>query len=363
VNQNIKHKIETISTCEKRITVAIAAEELSKERQAQVQNLAGATSINGFRKGTRWTKEFVAKHHQADIEKRVYETLVNRSFKSLLEEEHLNPISEPVFSRVDVNSGILEYIVDFEVNPAIPPPQLGEATIEKFEVNINEAEIDQVLAQLYPQSAVQSNQATVDAGNTSTENTVLTTGTQETSKESDFLKELREPVRQLMEVNLKKAQQVQLRRQVLDLLLERNPISDLPKQLLERHYQRLVADKPVNTEKKEDSAQQELHLRQTAHRQVTAKILLEKYAKEHNIQLDSERVTEKMKEIASSFQGNQKSLKDFLQNKQIVSVVCAQTFEEQVLNHLVEQANCQVKPSTYTQVMGVKSVKQEDSKA
>lgn len=334
--------VETVSASERRFIVSIAADEVLKIRQSHIRSLANSTPINGFRKGSAAAERFIVQRYQDTLEENIRKDLLESSFNDLLKiENNLQPVSEPIFSEIKVEMGTsLSYIVSFEIYPPAPTPELTGVTLEKLEVNITETDIDQALS-LFNHSAKEA---------------------------STITPELRTKVRQWMASMTQQIQRNKLIQKVKEHLVTNYPIQDLPKRLTEQHYQRLLAEARAAAEDKSNSTenqqQDEDSLRATARRQVTLDMLFNAYITTHNIQLETTRVNAKILEIAGGLQGDRAMLKRLTEDRRILSMICSQVMEEQVIDKILEQVNYQIKSSNYTETIGfpmAKTVDQEDA--
>lgn len=331
---NLTYMVETISACERRITISIEATEVAYTRETKLHDLACTKPLNGFRKGSVAAKNFIAREYQPEIEDQVYQALIPASLNLLLETECLNPVSEPVFSEVKIGqSGSLDYAVKFETYPSLPPLQLDQILLEKKEVSLTEADIDQVLSQLSKQGQE------IEEGNQ------------------------RKQAHEWISLNLEQIQRKQLKTQLFEQLLETNPVKDLPKQMVERCYLQLKKEAiDRKTREMEKNPKEEVPLlseaditllEQEARKQVTLIILFNTYAARSNIQLDTERMKKMISTLETLFSKNPKRLQSLLGNQQVLATLQAQVMEEQIVDTLMQQVNYRISNSTYAEMTGL----------
>lgn len=153
---------------------------------------------------------------------------------------------------------------------------------------------------------------------------------------------LRSDVRKHMELQLEDTLKNELKTQVLDQFIARNPI-ELPQELLARETQFLANEVrgqirqqlPQNPEQPLTPQLQE-NLTNQARRRITLSILFSALAKEQPIQVDKSRIQRRVEQIAASFQGSN-VVEALFRDKEFMNRIRSQVIEEQLIDRLLEQ--------------------------
>jgi trigger factor len=149
--------IEQVNSLTRRMTVGIANERIQKAVQNRLQSVARTAKINGFRPG-KVPMRLVEQKYGEQVYIDVLESIVPDSLGEALKEQSLNPVSKP---DVELNSSLsalrkgedLSYTATFEVYPELGEIKYGEAQVMRLVVEIDDADVDQVISKLRQQAA------------------------------------------------------------------------------------------------------------------------------------------------------------------------------------------------------------------
>jgi len=115
----MKTEVANISEIERRVTVEVDAEKVTKSIDKAYKNLQKKVRLPGFRPG-KAPISILQKHFKAQIEEEVINELVQKTFPEVMEQQDIKPVSMP-----KVENGVLEkgkpfsYTVGIEIKPAI----------------------------------------------------------------------------------------------------------------------------------------------------------------------------------------------------------------------------------------------------
>ena len=156
---------------------------------------------------------------------------------------------------------------------------------------------------------------------------------------------LKEKVRESLEQEAKHAVDTSVKTQVMDGVHAANPI-DVPESMVAQEIDRMRKEAlqrmPQEMQGDEEQAKKLLPdevLRENAERRVALGLLIAEVISEKELELDQERVTNKMEEVASGYGDQAEQVKAYYQqNPQLMQGLQAMVMEEQVVDNLLEGA-------------------------
>jgi len=137
--------VDKTGPCTVKVSISISSEEVSEEMNNNIKQTANAVAFPGFRKG-KAPKKLVLKKFGDLIKDDVKEKLLRDAVTKAIEENKLEPVSEPSLdlSTVEVEEGKpIDLDFELEIKPEF---ELGD--YKKFEIDVkpsvvNDAEIDE----------------------------------------------------------------------------------------------------------------------------------------------------------------------------------------------------------------------------
>jgi len=148
------------------------------------------------------------------------------------------------------------------------------------------------------------------------------------------IEKLREDARQNMQGELERGLQMQAKLQVLDALLQANPI-EAPMSLVNQEAEHLL--KVRKQEFKIPSLNINM-FKEEATKRVKIGILVNELVKINNIQVSQEKVAQAIQKIASTFDEPEQIIKQYYDHPQYLQQIESMILEEQVVNWLLEKA-------------------------
>jgi len=143
--------VETTENLERRMTVAIPAENVETEVNKRLKDLRGKVRINGFRPG-KVPLSVVKKQYAGQVRQEVVSDLVNSSYGEALTQEDLRPAGGPSIEPVTLPpEAELKYVATFEVYPDIEPNPVSELNITRLAAEISDPDVDRVIEKLRAQ--------------------------------------------------------------------------------------------------------------------------------------------------------------------------------------------------------------------
>jgi len=171
----------------------------------------------------------------------------------------------------------------------------------------------------------------------------------------DGVSALRDRVRQSLENERDQAVRARVKQEAMNGLLERNEV-DLPKSLVDAEIDQL------REQTKERMKQQGLdpdegdlpaeRFEEDARRRVSLGLLVNEIVRKEELELDQQRLQQKLVEIASGYEQPQQVIQYYQQNREMMQNLEIQVMEDQVVDWLVERAQITDKPMSFDELMG-----------
>jgi len=143
--------VETTESLERRMTVAIPAENVESEVSKRLKDLRGKVRMNGFRPG-KVPMSVVKSQYGGQVMQEVVNELVSSSYGEAITEQKLRPAGSPsIEPRTMPPEGPLEYVATFEIYPEIRVAPAADLEITRLTADIAAGDIDKVIEKLREQ--------------------------------------------------------------------------------------------------------------------------------------------------------------------------------------------------------------------
>lgn len=146
--------IEDAGPAAKKITVEVPEERIKSKIEEQFAELQEVAQLPGFRAG-KAPRSLLEKRFKGDIRNQVRDALLRESYQQAITKNSLSVIGEPEFAEPGElklpESGSLSYTFSVEVTPDITLPELGELTVKKPIIAVNDDHVQQALQNLREQ--------------------------------------------------------------------------------------------------------------------------------------------------------------------------------------------------------------------
>ena len=143
--------LETLSQLERRLTMAVPAQEIDKEIGARLKKLSRTVRMHGFRPG-KVPLKIVAQQYGPQVRSEVIGDAVQKAFDQAIEANQLrvagNPRIEPKAVE-DISQ--LSFAATFEVYPELKLGDISGMTLEKPVLSVTDADVDRTLEVLRKQ--------------------------------------------------------------------------------------------------------------------------------------------------------------------------------------------------------------------
>lgn len=143
--------IQSLSSLERRMEVAVPAARVSREIDARLLQVSRTARINGFRPG-KAPIHVVRQHHGAQVREEVLGELVRATFADAVQQEKLRPAGGPRIEPISAEAGgDLKYAALFEVYPEISLQGTEAMELTRPVAEVSEADVDTMVESLRKQ--------------------------------------------------------------------------------------------------------------------------------------------------------------------------------------------------------------------
>jgi trigger factor len=155
VHKSMQADIETISSLERRLSIAVPMEGVNSQVLSRLKKVARTVKIHGFRPG-KVPMKIIEQQYGGQVRQEVLGDEIQKSFSDAIREQNLRVAGLP---KIEVKSTgdateKFEYTATFEIYPEITVGDISAALIEKPAVEVGDAEVDKTLDVLRKQRAV-----------------------------------------------------------------------------------------------------------------------------------------------------------------------------------------------------------------
>src|ERR1035438_761853 len=133
------------ATCRRELELEIPAEEVTKAMEKVAKEFARLANVPGFRKG-KAPLTLIRKRFADDIKGEVLQSLVPEKLERAVNEQKLQPVSQPSVEKLDFNEGQpLKFTAVFEVLPQFALGNYKDLTLEMPPMEVTEADMNKAL--------------------------------------------------------------------------------------------------------------------------------------------------------------------------------------------------------------------------
>lgn len=140
--------INTISDVRHEADILLTAEELQPHFERAYKKVAPKIEVRGFRKG-KVPLDMIKKLYGEAIENDALDDIANDSFRSAMEEKHIEPIGQPAMTNRDFQRGQhFRFTIQYEVKPTFELKPYKGISVEKPVHHVTEEEIQREIERL-----------------------------------------------------------------------------------------------------------------------------------------------------------------------------------------------------------------------
>ena len=138
--------VETLGVLERRLQMSVPVESIEREVDERLKKLARNAKLAGFRPG-KVPMKLVAQTYGSQVRNEVLGDAVQKSFTDAVRQANLKVAGYPrIEPRQDAAAaGALEFSATFEVYPEFKVGELAGASIERPQVSVDDAAVDQTI--------------------------------------------------------------------------------------------------------------------------------------------------------------------------------------------------------------------------
>ena len=145
--------VETTQGLQRKMTIALPAEDIDSAVTERLQSLGKTTRMNGFRPG-KVPFNVIKKRFEPQVRSEVLGSLINKSFYDAVQQEKLRPAGQPEIAPEDEKDNGKDgfsYIATFEVYPEFDPVYNEKISITRPMVEIQDSDVDEMIDSLLKQ--------------------------------------------------------------------------------------------------------------------------------------------------------------------------------------------------------------------
>jgi trigger factor len=140
--------VETLGTLERRVSMALAADEIEQQVAKRLKELAKSARMPGFRPG-KVPLKLIQKTYGPQVRSEVMSDAVQKTFSNAVREANLKVAGQPRIELKDTAKDpaakTLEFNATFEIYPEVKVGDLATATIERPGTDVDEAAVDKTV--------------------------------------------------------------------------------------------------------------------------------------------------------------------------------------------------------------------------
>jgi len=145
--------VESTGALERRMRVELPAQRIEQEVESRLKRVSRTAKIKGFRPG-KIPPKVIRQHYGAQVRQEVLSDLMQKSYSDAVIQEKLNPAAGPSIEPVAAeDKSAFAYIATFEVLPEVTLKDLDKIKVERPEVDITDADRDDMIENLRGQKA------------------------------------------------------------------------------------------------------------------------------------------------------------------------------------------------------------------
>ena len=136
--------VENLGTLERRVSMALAADEIERRVDERLKKLARSARMPGFRPG-KVPLKLIAQTYGSQVRSEVLGDAVQKAFTDAVKEANLRVAGYPKIEKKDPASTALEFNATFEIYPEVRVGDLAGATIERPQLEVDDAAVEKTL--------------------------------------------------------------------------------------------------------------------------------------------------------------------------------------------------------------------------
>ena len=137
--------VETLSALERRVSMTLPADEIERQIDARLKQLARNVKMPGFRPG-KVPLKLVAQTYGTQVRSEVLSDAVQKAFSDAVKEANLRVAGYPRIEKKDGAANALEFSATFEIYPEIKVGDISQKTVERPQVAVDDAAVEKTIS-------------------------------------------------------------------------------------------------------------------------------------------------------------------------------------------------------------------------
>jgi len=137
--------VESLGALERRVSMSVPVEEIDRQVDERLKKLARDVRMPGFRPG-KVPLKLVAQTYGPQVRSEVLGDAVQKAFTEVVKEANLRVAGYPrIEKKAAADDKALEFSATFEIYPEVKLGDLGAASIERAQVEVDDAAVDRTI--------------------------------------------------------------------------------------------------------------------------------------------------------------------------------------------------------------------------
>lgn len=139
-------QLETLGQLERRLTISVPRDDIARQVETRLKNLARTAKVDGFRPG-KAPMNIVTKMYGLRVQEEVLGEMVEQSFGEAVEEQKLQVAGYPRFEPKEAaeETGDFQFMATFDVFPEVKIGDLATAEVERASLDVTDADVAKTL--------------------------------------------------------------------------------------------------------------------------------------------------------------------------------------------------------------------------
>ncbi|MBW2558317.1 MAG: trigger factor [Deltaproteobacteria bacterium] len=149
-----KVEIEEISSVKKKLSFEVLWDDVKKELDSVYKTVGKSARVKGFRPG-KVPRNILEVHYKEQAEEEVISNLISKHYSEVVEKNNIQAVAQPVIDQKGITTGA-DFLFDatVEIAPVVDPKDYVGLDLEREELDITEADIEERLDQIRQMHAV-----------------------------------------------------------------------------------------------------------------------------------------------------------------------------------------------------------------
>src|SRR5882762_11058104 len=137
--EEMPSNVETLGNLERRVSMSVPTAEIEKQVDERLKKMARNVKMPGFRPG-KVPLKLIAQTYGPQVRSEVLSDAVQKSFSDAVKEANLKVAGYPRIEKKDgADAAALEFSATFEIYPEVKVGELGNVTIDRPQVSVDDA--------------------------------------------------------------------------------------------------------------------------------------------------------------------------------------------------------------------------------